>query len=232
MKFDFSGKTALVTGGSRGIGKQICNDLELLGANVISLSSKDFDLSSEDGLSQITNWIDTHCNKIDILVNNAGINFNEYIDVLDESKLDNLYRVNTKAPFLITKAVSKKMKIKESGKIINIASIAANRVRDGRTAYSTSKAGLIAFTKVIALELAKYNILCNTVSPGFTLTDMTEKMLSQEELQKHIDQVPLNRLGSVNDISNAVLFLASEYNNFITGQDLIVDGGFINSIII
>ena len=132
MKFDFSGKTALVTGGSRGIGKQICNDLESLGANVISLSSKDFDLSSEDGLSQITNWIDTHCNEIDILVNNAGINFNEYIDVLDENKLDNLYRVNTKAPFLITKAVSKKMKTKESGKIINIASIAANEIVTGK----------------------------------------------------------------------------------------------------
>ena len=231
MKFDFSNKTALVTGGSRGIGKQICTDLKNLGANVISLSSKDFDLSNDNELNHLLEYLES-LPQIDILVNNAGINFNEYIDVIDENKLDKLYKVNLRAPFLITKVVSKKMKPLKSGKIINIASIAANRVRDGRTAYSTSKAGLIAFTKVIALELAPYNILCNTVSPGFTLTDMTEKMLSKKELQKHIDQVPLNRLGSVSDISSAVLFLASNHNNFITGQDLVVDGGFINSIII
>jgi len=231
MNFDFTNKVALVTGGSRGIGKQICSDLKSLGAEVISLSSKDFDLSDDEGLNQLVESIGK-LPQIDILINNAGINFNEYIDVIDENKLDKLYKVNLKAPFIITKAVSKKMKLNKSGRIINIASIAANRVRDGRTAYSTSKAGLIAFTKVIALELAPYNILCNTVSPGFTLTDMTETMLSKEEIQKHIAQVPLNRLGSVNDISSAVLFLASNYNNFITGQDLIVDGGFINSIII
>lgn len=231
MNFDFTNKVALVTGGSRGIGKQICSDLKSLGAEVISLSSNDFDLSDDEGLKQLVKFIEG-LPQIDILINNAGINFNEYIDVIDENKLDKLYKVNLKAPFIITKAVSKKMKPNKSGRIINIASIAANRVRDGRTAYSTSKAGLIAFTKVIALELAPHNILCNTVSPGFTLTDMTETMLSKEEIQKHVDQVPLNRLGSVKDISSAVLFLASNYNNFITGQDLIVDGGFINSIII
>ena len=230
MKFNFNNKTALVTGGSRGIGKQICNDLESLGANVFSLSSKDFDLSQDKGLKKITKWIKTYCPQIDILINNAGINFNQYIDVIDEEKFDNLMHVNIKSPFLITKEVSKLMKKNKYGRIVNIASIAGNRVRDGRTAYSTSKAGLIAFTKTIAAELAPHNILCNTVSPGFTLTEMTTTMLTEKEIKKHVAQIPVGRLGDVKDISSAVLYLASDMNNFITGHDLIVDGGFINTV--
>ena len=231
MIFDFENKTALVTGGSRGIGKQIVNDLTSLGANVTSINSKDFDLSKQEGLSKLTNYIETFP-KIDILINNAGINFNQNIDDLSEDKYDNLMSVNNKAPFFITKAVSKLMKKNQYGRIVNIASISGNRVRSGRTAYSASKAALIAFTKVLSAELAPYGILCNSVSPGFTLTEMTTTMLSSEEIEKHIAQVPLGRLGSVDDVSSAVVYLSSNLNNFITGQDLVVDGGFINTITI
>tara|TARA_R110000744_G_C19192255_1_gene544022 strand:- start:165 stop:860 length:696 start_codon:yes stop_codon:yes gene_type:complete len=229
MDFNFSNKTALITGGTRGIGKQISNDLESLGAEVISIGSNDFDLTDPTGLNQLTKFIKSY-SQIDILVNNAGINFNQYIDAIEEEKFDNLMHINLKAPFLITKEVSKLMKKNKYGRIVNIASIAGNRVRGGRTAYSTSKAGLIAFTKTIAAELAPHNILCNTVSPGFTLTEMTTTMLSKEEIEKHVAQIPIGRLGDVKDISSAVLYLASDMNNFITGHDLIVDGGFINTI--
>lgn len=231
MEIKFEDKVVLVTGGTRGIGKQIVSDFKKAGAKVYSIGSKDYDLSSKEGLDKLTQFI-SHLEKVDILVNNAGINFNQYIDILDENKFDKLMHVNIKAPFFITKEVAKKMKNQNEGRIVNIASIAGNRVRDGRSAYSTSKAGLIGFTKVIAAELAGHNILCNSVSPGFTFTEMTTTMLPKEEIQKHINQVPLKKLGSVRDISNTVLFLASDLNNFITGQDIIVDGGFINTITI
>ena len=230
MKFDFSGKTALVTGGSRGIGKQICNDLESLGANVISLSSKDFDLSSEDGLSQITDWIDTHCNEIDILVNNAGINFNEYIDVLDENKLDNLYRVNIKAPFLITKAVSKKMKIKENGKIINIASIAANRVRDGRTAYSTSKAFLENYVVKSANIFGKFDILINCLKTSIIAAknnNWYKASIQKPEFVKEFSKkyISVERIGNGEDLTNFISLIISEKNKFMNGSIVRVDGG-------
>ena len=114
----------------------------------------------------------------------------------------------------------------KKGRIINIASIASERVREGRSAYSSSKFGLIGFTKTIAVELAKHNILVNAVSPGFINTEMTRTMLNEYEIKKLSNQVPMKRLGTTKDISNSIIFLCSDLNTFITGHNLIVDGGW------
>ena len=113
---------------------------------------------------------------------------------------------------------------------VNISSIASIRVREGRSAYSASKFGLVGFTKTVSVELAKYNILVNSVSPGFIDTEMTRTMLNKREIKKLSSQVPLKKLGHPKDISNAVIFLCSNLNTFITGHNLVIDGGFTNSI--
>ena len=229
IKINFSKKKIIITGGSRGIGKKIAQDFIKLGAQVTSISTKNYDLSKSKDLIRLIKYIQS-LNKIDILVNNAGINFSELNRNFSEEKFNDLININLKAAFILTKEVSKKMIKNKFGRIINIASIASERVREGRSVYSASKFGLIGFTKTVSVELAKYNILVNAVSPGFIDTEMTRTMLTKTEIRKLSNQVPMNKLGSSSDISNAVIFLCSELNTFITGHNLVVDGGFLGSV--
>jgi len=229
IKINFSKKKIMITGGSRGIGKKIAQDFTKLGAQVTSISTKNYDLSKSKDLKRLIKYIQS-LNKIDILVNNAGINFSELNRNFSEEKFNDLININLKAAFILTKEVSKKMIKNKFGRIINIASIASERVREGRSVYSTSKFGLIGFTKTVSVELARYNILVNAVSPGFIDTEMTRTMLTKAEIKKLSSQVPMNKLGSSSDISNAVIFLCSELNTFITGHNLVVDGGFLGSV--
>ena len=229
IKINFNKKKIIITGASRGIGKKICDDFKKLGADVFSISTKNYDLSKKKDLKDLVNYISSF-KKIDVLINNAAINYSELNKNFSENKFIKLIDINLKSAFILTKAVSKIMIKNKKGRIINIASIASERVREGRSAYSSSKFGLIGFTKTIAVELAKHNILVNAVSPGFINTEMTRTMLNEYEIKKLSNQVPMKRLGTTKDISNSIIFLCSDLNTFITGHNLIVDGGFLGSV--
>jgi len=224
---DFDGKKALVTGGNRGIGRAIADALSSDGCLVESISSKVYDLSHVGDLEELCVHIEKE--EFDLVVNNAGVIFSKSIEEYFPGDLDheNLMNVNLNAQIMIMGAAARGMIAGgKGGKIVNIASIAATIVRDGRVSYSVSKAGLVAATKVAAADLGKHGILVNAVSPGFTKTEMTAKMLPKKEEISLTKQIPLGRMAGPIDIANAVLMLGGDLNTFITGQNLIVDGAY------
>tara|TARA_R110001592_G_scaffold105399_3_gene296384 strand:- start:3662 stop:4330 length:669 start_codon:yes stop_codon:yes gene_type:complete len=218
---DFLNKNILITGGSRGIGLAICNIFKDLGGNVISLNSKDCDFSKDD-----VNKFIKDINNIDILINNAGINKIDSFSKINDNDFDRIIKVNVKTPFIISKHVIKNMKKNNWGRIINIASIWGSKSKKQRTSYTTSKSALIGMTKTMAIEYAQHNILINSVSPGFTDTELTSTILSKKQKEELINQVPIKRMAKPEEIANTVAFLCSNLNTYITGQDIIIDGGF------
>jgi|7_EtaG_2_1085326.scaffolds.fasta_scaffold00315_5 3-oxoacyl-[acyl-carrier protein] reductase len=227
MKFNFEGKTVLITGASRGIGKEISKDFKDLGANVLSFNSADYDLSKEIELNKFIKYINEQP-KIDICINNAGINRINNIEDILERDYDDIMHVNTKAPFLISQAVCSKMKKNNYGRIINVSSIFGHCTKEKRSCYTTSKFALVGMTKSMAVEMAQYNVLINSVAPGFTATELTQKILGEKGIKEMSFQVPMRRLAQPEEISKVVIFLASDFNTYITGQNIIVDGGFVN----
>ena len=239
-----SGKVALVTGASRGIGKSIAISLGLLGAEVIvnysasdasaakvakSINDKGgcsyklkFDVSDEESVNTAINQIIRDSGKIDILINNAGITRDGLLMRMKESQWDEVINTNLKGVFLCTKNVSKFMIKQRSGKIINITSIVGLIGNPGQANYSASKAGVIGFTKTCAKEFASRGIKVNAIAPGFIETEMTEN-LNIDDLLK---MIPLGKLGSVNQIASLVNFLvSSDASEYITGQTISIDGG-------
>ena len=166
--------------------------------------------------------------RIDICINNAGINRINPIDETLVEDWDEISAVNLDAPFLITREVSSIMKNNNYGRIINISSIFGVISKAKRVLYSMSKFGLHGLTVSSAIDLAPYNILVNAVSPGFVNTELTRRILGPEEMKRMVKEIPMGRLAETKEISNAVLFLASDINTYITGQNIIVDGGFVN----
>jgi 3-oxoacyl-[acyl-carrier protein] reductase len=215
-------KKVLLTGGSRGIGKAIFeilkNDYE-----VIVPTSKELDLSN---LKLIDSYFKEKNSSFDILINNAGINIIKEVDSILDEDIEKITAINLTAPLKLIQYVSKNMKKNNFGKIVNISSIWGIRSKEKRTLYSATKFGLIGQTKALSRELGEYNILINAICPGFTATDLTMQSLNQEELETMKSQIPLKRLAKPEEIAKAVKFLISDDNSYITGQTLVVDGGF------
>jgi len=220
--FDFSDKTILVTGGTGGIGSAVAALFDQFKGNVIVTNSKLANFKSNESVARLLEELPD----IDIWVNCAGINTIDELDNIKEEDFDNIMQVNVKAPFLIAKHLSKHMKKQKSGKIVNIASIWGDKTISKRLSYTTSKSALIGMTKTLAVELAKHNIQVNTVSPGFTNTKLTNSILTKAQIKKLVSSVPLGRMANPDEIARIVMFLCSSQNTYITGQNIIVDGGF------
>lgn len=243
-----TGKNALVTGSSRGIGRAIALELGRLGANVAvnyagneqkaqevveelaKLGVKSFKIQANvadetDVKQMVKETVDTF-GSLEILVNNAGITRDNLLMRMKVDEFDDVIATNLKGAFLCTKAVTRQMMRQRYGKIINIASIVGVSGNPGQANYVAAKAGLIGLTKSTAKELATRNILVNAVAPGFITTDMTDD-LTEEQKEAIFKTIPLERLGEPEDIANVVAFLASDNAKYITGQTIHVDGGMV-----
>jgi len=243
MQIDLSGRSALVTGSTRGIGRGIAQVLSESGANVAVVgrdrgkaeeaasalkNAKGFgcDVSDAAAVAALVEEVEKAFGAVDILVNNAGITRDNLLVRLKDDDWDAVLDANLKAAFVAIRAASRGMMKRRWGRIINIASIVGLIGNKGQANYAASKAGLIGLTKSVAKELASRNILANVVAPGFIETDMTAGMTAEarEALSK---QIPLERLGKPADIAGVVAFLSSEHASYITGQVFVVDGGMV-----
>lgn len=220
--FDFSNKNILVTGGTGGIGTAIVALFDQFKGNVIVTNSKLADFKYTEDIITLLDELPN----IDICVNCAGINVINELHNIKEEDFDDIMHVNVKAPFLISKHVAEHMKKQKNGKIVNISSIWGDKTISGRLCYTTSKSALIGMTKTLAVELAKYNIQVNTISPGFTNTKLTRSILSKDQINKLVSKVPMGRMADPIEIARIVMFLCSKQNTYITGQNIVVDGGF------
>ena len=214
-------KTVLLTGGNRGIGQAIFEEIKN-DFNVIIPTREELDLSS---LESINKYFGGEI-KIDILINNAGINIIKEIDSILDKDIEEVNNINLVAPLKLIQKCVTNMKKNKYGKIINISSIWGIRSKEKRTLYSGTKFGIIGHTKALSRELGEYNILINAICPGFTATDLTMESLNTEELKKIQEEIPLGRLAEPREIAKSVKFLISDENTYITGQTLIIDGGF------
>ncbi|OFY49878.1 MAG: 3-oxoacyl-[acyl-carrier-protein] reductase [Bacteroidetes bacterium GWF2_41_31] len=241
-----AGKTALITGAARGIGKAIALKFASEGANVAfsDLNHDDNMMATEaeiaalgvkakgyasnaaifDDGEKLIDQVVADFGTIDILINNAGITRDNLLMRMQEKDWDMVLTVNLKSAFILTKAVQRVMMKQRSGSIINMSSVVGVSGNAGQSNYSASKAGLIGFTKSIAQELGSRNIRCNAIAPGFIQTEMTHK-LSDEVRDEWIKNIPLRRAGQPEDVANVAVFLASDLSSYVSGQVINVCGG-------
>ena len=246
--FDFTNQTVLITGGTRGIGKQVADDLAAMGATLLITGTNPEQIAELNAEAQrnddkktffAVNFLDekscdafttqlAHYQRIDACVNNAGINRLNPIDEAKTEDWDAVVTVNLTTPFKILRTVGGLMKRNNYGRIVNIASIFGIVSREKRVVYSATKFGVHGLTVGASNDLARYNVLINTVSPGFVMTDLTKKNLNETERADLANQVPIRRLAEPSDISSVIVFLISTKNTYLTGQNIVVDGGFTN----
>lgn len=243
----FEGKVAVVTGAARGIGQAIAKKLAQEGANVAICDLQAewlaetagivqgfgrkalplaVDVGDSDAVNACISEVVKVFGKVDIMVNNAGITKDTLLVRMSDEDWDAVLRVNLKGTFLFSRAVAKHMMKQRSGAIINIASISGIIGTAGQANYAASKAGVIALTKSTANELAGRGVRANAIAPGFISSKMTDA-LSEDVRKQYLSRIPLARFGTVEDIANAVVFLASEQSSYLTGQTLNVNGGMV-----
>ncbi len=242
------GKTAVITGSGRGIGKAIALKLAQMGANIVlndipasdtvDSTAEEFrregynvivtkgDVRNENDVEAMFKAAMDAFGRVDILVNNAGITRDMLMIRMSEKDWDDVLDINLKGAFLCTRAAAKIMIRQKSGKIINISSVAGVMGNPGQANYSASKAGLIGLTKTTAKELASRGITCNAVAPGIIKSNMTD-VLPEKVKENYLKSIPLGRFGTPEDVADVVGFLASDASNYVTGQVIHIDGGLV-----
>lgn len=242
------GKSALVTGASRGIGRAIALELASHGVNVavnyagseakaqavveeleqlgVQAFKVQADVANEADVKDMVKQVVNQFGSLDILVNNAGVTRDNLLMRMKEEEFDQVINTNLKGVFVCTKGVTRQMMKQRAGKIINVASVVGVSGNPGQANYVAAKAGVIGLTKTAAKELASRNILVNAVAPGFISTDMTDE-LNDEQKASILERIPLAKLGTPEDIAKVIRFLASDDANYITGQTIHIDGGLV-----
>jgi 3-oxoacyl-[acyl-carrier protein] reductase len=246
MKFIFKNQTIIITGATRGIGQQIAKDLNELNGNLIltgtdknqieklnelnrspRIKYKHLDFLDDDSTNKFLNYI-SRLEKIDVLINNAAINRLNSIQKSTIKDWDDMIGVNLTGAFKIIRSISPIMIKNKYGRILNVSSIFGSISKEKRVIYSATKSGLNGITKGISNDLSKHDILCNSISPGFVKTELTFKNLTKNEIVALESQIPIGRLAEPSDISKTSIYLVSNLNKYITGQNIIVDGGYTN----
>ncbi|MDE7311945.1 MAG: SDR family oxidoreductase [Eubacterium sp.] len=217
-------RKVLITGASRGIGAATAIKFKQEGYDVFTPNRSELDLAN---MKSVLDYIEKQEHTyFDVIVNNAGCNDIHEIDAVTDEEIETMLSVNLASPVRLLRGFVSKMKKAGYGRIVNIGSIWGVVSKPGRCVYSASKNGIHGVTSALAVELAPYNILINTVCPGYTLTELTKKNNSPEEMKLIIEDIPLRRMAQPEEIAEIIYFLGSDRNTYLTGQKIVVDGGF------
>lgn len=249
VAFDFSGRSVVVTGGTRGIGQALAEAYEHAGATLLITGTRQERIDELNGEAEragrtrvrhqqvdfadeesVGRFIDVlaHLPKLDVLVNNAGINRLGLVQDVSVSDYEAVLRVNLSGPFRCCQVAAQRMAESGYGRILNISSIWSVVTRSRRAAYTISKTGLVGLTRTMAVELADRGVMVNALSPGFTATELTRSTMPLEERTSLAKQIPAGRFAEPSELAPVALFLTSEANSYMTGQNIVVDGGFVH----